>query len=87
MTTKTKLLFISLLASLFIGCESKEASTETTSTTISMQVGTEYPVYSGDSIVKVTDNAEVNITHKIRDNSKLVTLIVGEATLIRALSN
>ncbi len=50
---------------------------------IEMQEGKTYTVYPGDKIVKTTDNAEVTIVHIDGHPESSVTLIAGDAKIIR----
>jgi hypothetical protein len=50
---------------------------------IAMQPHKPYTVYPGDKIVKTTDNAEVHIAHTDGQPTSTVTLIAGDAKLIR----
>lgn len=50
---------------------------------IAMQPNRPYTVYPGDKIIKTTDNAEVHIAHTDGQPTSTVTLIAGDAKLIR----
>ncbi len=50
---------------------------------IDMQPNQSYTVYPGDKVVKTTDNAEITISHTDGHNESTVTLIAGEAQIIR----
>jgi len=55
---------------------------ETFNSSVSMQIGKVYTVKKGDKLVKVTDEAIVNITKKTQEDTTEVVLVEGEAKII-----
>ncbi len=48
----------------------------------SMSIDVEYTVYSGDTVIP-SGSAEITVLHTLSDGTKIVTLVSGNATLIR----
>jgi uncharacterized lipoprotein YehR (DUF1307 family) len=77
------LIIISL--TFFKGCsEGNSSSTHTTSEpTINMLTGTTYTVYKGDIITATSIDAKINVMKTLNNETTLVKLVSGSATLIR----
>ena len=76
---------LTLTALLFIGCGDVQESPKTpTTTTIDMVINKSYQVHTGDRIDNASSDAELKIITIIEGEEKEVTLITGNAQLIRS---
>jgi uncharacterized lipoprotein YehR (DUF1307 family) len=55
----------------------------TNPTEIEMRTNKTYTVYPGDKVVKTSDDAEVRITHIDGQTTSTITLVAGDAKIIR----
>jgi len=82
-----KLIYSTLLLLLiFQGCgETDGTDTEVTqkAQVIEMEPNKNYTVYTGDKIIKTTDDAQISILKNTQDETSSVTLIQGSANIIR----
>jgi len=76
-------LFISTI--LLIGCGggSSSATGESADEDVSMELNKAYTVYPGNKLIKGSTLAQVNITHEDGQTTSTVTLLDGNATIIR----
>ena len=68
----------SILALLVIGCGSNEKPKDRV-----MVISEKYSVNPGDRIIKHTDDTVIEVYHKAKKKSSTVSLVSGEATIIR----
>jgi len=81
--------FIGLSVFLLIGCGGGSGSGSAPVETLppgteAMVTGELYEVTKGDMIVKVSEAAEVRITHKVGEINSTVELVQGKANIVRA---
>ncbi len=76
-----------LIALSLTACGSSGSSNENSgpppSSNVDMEVSQSYSVFPGDSIIKDTEDSQLEITHIDGEKKSTVTLLSGSATIIR----
>ena len=85
---KMRFLYIVLPLFFLIGCGggggSGSADTPLPAGTEAMEPGQIYEVAPGDSVVRVSDDAQIKVTHVAGDANSTIELALGRANIIRA---